>query len=67
MPIFLRKERGDLAITNFKLKESLLDLRNKNAEITYKAVASLNTWTVTHSQANLYQKTVRGLCRPIKW
>jgi outer membrane protein TolC len=59
MPIFLRKERGDLAITNFKLKESLLDLRNKNAEITYKAVASLNTWTVTHSQANLYQKTVR--------
>ncbi len=59
MPIFLRKERGDLAITYFKLKESLLDLRNKNAEITYKAVASLNTWTVTHSQANLYQKTVR--------
>jgi len=59
MPVFLRKERGDLAITNFKLKESMLDLRNKNAEISYQAVASLNTWTVTHSQASLYQKTVR--------
>lgn len=66
MPIFLRKERGDLAITNFKLKESLLELRSKNAEISYKAIASLNTWDVTNSQAVLYQRTVRdyqGLLR----
>ena len=59
MPIFLRKQRGDLAITGIKIQESMLDLRIKNAEIAYKAVASLNSWDNTNSQAVLYEKTVR--------
>lgn len=58
MPIFLRKQRGDLRLTNIIIQESLLDLRAKNAEIGYKAIASLNTWENTNSQAVLYKKTV---------
>lgn len=63
MPIFLRKARGDLAITDIKIKQTLLDLNNKNAQIQYKALASLNTWDYTNRQAVLYQRTVSDYFR----
>jgi outer membrane protein TolC len=63
MPIFLRKARGSLALTDIKIKQTLLDLNNKNAQIQYKALASMNTWDYTNRQAVLYQQTVQDYSR----
>lgn len=63
MPIFLRKARGGLELTDLKIKQTLLDLNNKNAQIQYKALASLNTWDYTNQQAVLYQQTVSDYFR----
>ncbi len=57
MPLFLRKERGDLALTELKINESRLDLELKRAELKYNASAAINTWQNTRSQFLLYFQT----------
>lgn len=42
MPLFLRKERGDLKIAQLKINETKLDFDNKKAAINYKAIAAMN-------------------------
>jgi outer membrane protein TolC len=57
MPIFLRKERGSLALTELKINESRMDLELKRAELKFKATTALNTWQNTRSQFQLYFRT----------
>lgn len=56
MPLFLRKQRGDLNLIKIETQEMELSLKNKTAEIEYFAISSLNIWETSVSQAELYQK-----------
>ena len=58
MPIFLRKERGELQQTNLKLREARLGLTNKRAQLVYKSRAALNEVYTTNDQIELYSRTV---------
>lgn len=57
MPIFLRKERGSLALAELKINESQLDLELKRAELKFKATTALNTWQNTRAQFLVYFRT----------
>jgi outer membrane protein TolC len=58
MPIFLRKERGDLTLMQLKIKESELELESKTNVLYMKSQAMLNEFENTLSQVNLYTRTV---------
>jgi len=59
LPIFLRKERGEIKLAELKIKETELDLSNKQAIITYKVQSALNEWFTINDQIMLYDKTIR--------
>lgn len=59
IPLFLRKERGDLKIAQLIINETKLDFDNKKAAINYKAIAAMNELGTSFNQANLYAKTVK--------
>jgi outer membrane protein TolC len=58
MPIFLRKERGNLALAKLKINDAELEFLSKQASLTYKAVAALNDLENTEKQITLYARTV---------
>jgi outer membrane protein TolC len=58
MPLFIRKERGDLELARIKIQETELDLKQKQAHIQFKANAALNDWQNTVDQFDLYTETV---------
>jgi outer membrane protein TolC len=58
LPIFLRKERGDLALTQLKINDAELELLAKQAAINAKAIAAFNKLTITQQQITLYARTV---------
>jgi outer membrane protein TolC len=59
MPLFLRRERGDLRLINVMLQEAEYEITSKQAGVAYKATAALNEWNTTNNQINLYTGTVR--------
>lgn len=59
MPLFLRKERGNLKMTNVMIQDAELNLTTKTAQLNYKATASLNKWRTSKQQADLFTRTVR--------
>lgn len=59
LPLFLRKERGNLQLTEVKIRETELTLMNKRESLLFKAKTSLNTWQTTKQQVDLYTQTVR--------
>lgn len=58
MPIFLRKERGELELAKLKINDAELELVAKQAAINYKAIAALNSLETTQQQITLFAKTV---------
>lgn len=59
MPLFLRKERGDLKLTQLKLEEAELLRENKNELLNLKAKVALNEWQTTREQTSVYRQTVK--------
>jgi outer membrane protein TolC len=59
MPIFLRKERGDLRLMEVKIQETELATKQKNLELNNKAQASINDYFLSAEQLNLYTETVK--------
>ena len=59
MPLFLRKERGDMRLNAIKIQDALFDIFDKEQALLFKAQASLNDWQTTDQQVNLYRRTVR--------
>jgi len=57
-PVFTRKERGNLQLSEIKLKEGQSQLTNKKALIKYKLISAYNTWLSTVSQFEIYDKTL---------
>jgi outer membrane protein TolC len=58
MPILLRKERGDLAKTNLKLKEEQFNLENSLAYVEYKIRNALVEYNNALVQVEIFEKTV---------
>ncbi len=58
MPLFLRKERGLLKLTDLKIQENNLKLNNKQQVLRYKVIAAWNQWSTTKEQIELYAQTV---------
>jgi outer membrane protein TolC len=58
MPILLRKERGDLAKTNLKLKEEQFNLENSKAYVEYKIRNAYVDYNNALIQVEIFQKTV---------
>jgi len=58
MPLFLRKERGDLALTDLKLQGANYQFDNTKASINFKIQSSLVDLANTASQLEIYKKTV---------
>lgn len=66
MPILLRKERGDLKLTNLQIQESNLQLANKREILQYKQDLSFNNWRTSIEQINLYAKTTEDYLNLLK-
>ncbi|UTW62944.1 TolC family protein [bacterium SCSIO 12741] len=58
MPVFLRKERGDVQLMQLKIQEAELKLSNQNAQLNYAVNASFNEWNTTRLQAEIYGQNV---------
>lgn len=59
MPLFLRKERGELNLAQLKLQETTLDFAIKRAGVNFKAQAAINELATTFNQTNVYLQTVK--------
>ncbi len=57
-PIFLRKQRGELKITNIKIENSLFEIANKKNELLNKIKANINEYNISRSQIEVYSKNL---------
>ena len=56
MPIFLRKERSNVRLTNIKIQDADFELSLKRETLEYKAIAAINNWQTTIDQYQLYNQ-----------
>jgi outer membrane protein TolC len=59
MPIFLRKERGDVALSNLKIQDEKFNLQNNQAYIEYKIRKAMADYSNGLVQITIYEKTVK--------
>ncbi|MBL0024856.1 MAG: TolC family protein [Saprospiraceae bacterium] len=59
MPLFLRKERGDIKITKLKIKENELILTGKFQALLNKLQVYINAWQATLEQIEIFEESVR--------
>ncbi|MDP5098576.1 MAG: TolC family protein [Crocinitomicaceae bacterium] len=59
MPLFLRKERGDLQLANLKIQDQQFELDNKKAYIEFKIRSSIVEMTNALRQVEIYKKNVK--------
>jgi outer membrane protein TolC len=58
MPLLFRKERGDLAITRFKIKETEYNMAFKSTELITKSATAVNDYQNSLDQLFFYRNTV---------
>ncbi len=58
MPLLLRKERGDLKLAEFKIKEATWDFTLKQQQIRTKNLTAINEFSATFELINQYTLTV---------
>mgnify|MGYP002620864935 CR=1 FL=1 len=63
LPLFLRKERGDLKVNKLKLESLQNDLAFKKEQVEYKIEMALNTWTTTYQQIEIWQQATQNYLR----
>ena len=63
MPLFLRKERGELRINKLKLESLQNDLAFKTEQIEYKIEMALNTWNTSYKQIEIWQSATQNYLR----
>jgi outer membrane protein TolC len=59
MPLFLRKERGDLQLANLKIQDQQFEFDNKKAYIEFKIRSSIVEMTNALRQVEIYKKNVK--------
>lgn len=63
MPIFLRKERGQLQKTNISIREQAYAIEQMERNLNYNVTAALNTWETTQQQLTGYNDVVTSTDR----
>lgn len=63
MPLFLRKERGQLNLTKLKILDAELDLENQRLGLKAAVQKSVNTWETTREQVLIFESAVVNLER----
>jgi outer membrane protein TolC len=63
MPVFLRKERGQLQKTNINIKEQSLTIDQMQRDLKYNVTAAINTWEITTQQMSGYSDIVNSTDR----
>jgi outer membrane protein TolC len=58
MPIFLRKERGDLKITRIKIENTQYEMTYKKTELINKIKSNIYEYNNLKTQINIYDKNV---------
>ncbi|MBK8052068.1 MAG: TolC family protein [Saprospiraceae bacterium] len=58
MPLFLRKERGDVKMADLKIKDTELDLKQKTIELEAKLSNYIAEWSNTRNQMENFQIVV---------
>lgn len=58
MPLFLRKERGDVKLADLKIQETDLMLREKTTDINIKFENYVTEWRATLDQIDIFSNTV---------
>ncbi len=59
-PIFTRKERAEVQLTELKLQEQEAKMHDKAAQLGYKIEAIHNTWTSSALQIEIYKESVKN-------
>ncbi|MCB0705361.1 MAG: TolC family protein [Saprospiraceae bacterium] len=59
MPVFLRKERGAIALSELKIQESTQKLRYQNQLLANSALAAKQSWLNLQDQQYLYERNAR--------
>lgn len=57
-PIFTRKERAQVKLTELKLEQQQTQLELKEAELAYKIQTSFNIWSSTVNQFSIYRESI---------
>jgi outer membrane protein TolC len=57
VPIFLRKERGELRISKLKIENLEADFAFKTEQISYKIDMTVNQWATTYKQITIWNQT----------
>lgn len=57
-PIFVRKARGELKLTEIQIREMENDIQFKTEMVEYKARMALNAWQTAYNQVQIFQQTV---------
>ena len=65
-PIFVRKARGELKLTDIQLQEMQNDLGFKTELVEYKAKMAMNSWQTTYNQILLFNRTVQDYEKLVK-
>lgn len=63
IPIFLRKERGDLGIAELKVQDAEFTLKNNLAYVEFKIKSAMVDYKNAISQVEIYKKTVEDTKR----
>ncbi len=58
MPIFLRKERGDLKMTRIKIENTQYEMNYKKVELSNKVKATINEYNNLKKQIEIYDTNV---------
>jgi outer membrane protein TolC len=61
MPILLRKGRGELKLTNIKIKDQLLQLDLQEEQLTFHVKAAINDWNTYNNQLTVVVDNVKNL------
>lgn len=66
MPVFLRKERGQIELAKLNIKEMNLVGMQTQASVYYEIEVAVNEWNATVEQVDLYKQTVNDYNRLLK-
>jgi outer membrane protein TolC len=58
MPLYLRKERGDIKLANLKIQDTQLEVQQKSLELEAKLNNSIAEWQNTRSQIDVVRNNI---------
>ncbi len=59
-PLFLRKERGGIQLTDVKIQNTRAELQNTRRKIKFLLVSALNSWEASYAQTLVARRTMEN-------